>query len=179
MNTTGYSSPLAVCRVIRVTDWLPASTWSASVTRAIDSRKPGRVGSASWPSRSSYSSAADWSSRTFSTRPWPSIEVSASSSRISPDRVQASWTSTLGERPSSTPAASSSSTATKSPTARTWRAPRPGTSPARRSASPNGIPSSVAKRSMARSEVSPMPRRGTFRTRRRLTVSSGLTVALR
>jgi hypothetical protein len=39
--------------------------------------------------------------------------------------------------------------------------------------------SSEANRSIARSEVSPMPRLGTFSTRRRLTVSSGLTVAFR
>jgi hypothetical protein len=32
-----------VCRVIRVTDWLPASTWSASVTRVVCAPPPPRL----------------------------------------------------------------------------------------------------------------------------------------
>ncbi len=69
-NTTGNSSPLAECSVIRVTPPADASSSSVSATRAIESRKASRVTdstpAASWLAMSS-SDAATSSSR-FSSR---------------------------------------------------------------------------------------------------------------
>ena len=95
-NTTGYSRPLAVCKVMSVT--LPESSaspgsWSESATSAVVSRNADNVASGAFCSNSA---AVDCSWERFSRREASCGSTDFSSSALKPDFSNTSATISLG-----------------------------------------------------------------------------------
>ena len=179
-KTTGNSSPLAVCSVIRVTTppsapGAPDGMSSASATSETRSRKsssemtsPVSIRSSSNSRATSTSSArfsirvSSWGSELArSSRRYPLCSTTASRSPATPD-------------PSAQTLDSDSSSPVNTSIAATDRVAMPGASAGRPSAATKGMRSRSASWAMQASARSPIPRLGTLMMRRRLTVSAGL-----
>ena len=178
-NTTGYSRPLAVCRVISVTE--PESSpsigsWSESATSAVVSRNPANVASGVF---CSYSAATDCSCERFSTREasWGSSERCSSSSR--PDLESTS--ATISEGLLLCASANSRNAVIRSRNALSCVAVRVGAPSSSTWSTPSKNVVACVSAYMVTNDSArgPSPRLGTLRMRRMFTSSAGLTMACR